>query len=121
MLSATYAFVHGRSTDRRKLWPSVTRGLFWVQASLPLWSTSWRLEWARVAVASDSSGYGIGVCRRQISADQARAIGVVAEKLRYRFTEAIQARRHALRPGSPDGAPQLDPSEASGFTASELN
>eukprot|EP00959_Pyramimonas_sp_CCMP1952_P050416 1053501-Pyramimonas_sp.AAC.1 len=43
MLSATFAFSRSRSPEPTKIWDGVLRELQWVQSTLPLWATSWRL------------------------------------------------------------------------------
>ena len=75
MMSATFAFARSQSSESVKLWDGVSRELQWVQSALPLWATSRRFPCAPDVAASESSGYGIGVCRRQLPVDVAAEFG----------------------------------------------
>eukprot|EP00959_Pyramimonas_sp_CCMP1952_P106270 2221999-Pyramimonas_sp.AAC.1 len=113
MMSATFAFAGSRSSEPIKLWGGVLRELQRVQATLPLWATSWRPPWASDVAASDASGHGIGVCRRKPPVPVVAETGRLAEKVRYRLIDAILARRQALAgaPEDPGGVEPLPPDE----------
>eukprot|EP00959_Pyramimonas_sp_CCMP1952_P162984 3407347-Pyramimonas_sp.AAC.1 len=89
-MSATLAFVRGRSPVPAKLWGGpqgaplgtghpAPAGLFLAP------SLGWR------CAASDSVGYGVRVCRRKLPNQLDAGIGRLAEKARCKFNGAIAA------------------------------
>eukprot|EP00959_Pyramimonas_sp_CCMP1952_P346156 7250291-Pyramimonas_sp.AAC.1 len=63
-----------------EIWDRAFRELQSVQTTLPLWAASLRLPWALEVTVSESSGYGMGVCRRKFLVSVGACIGRLAEK-----------------------------------------
>lgn len=97
ILKSCYAFVHENKSSPCRLWPSVRAELDTVSALLPLFRAKINVGWSRDICASDSSPYGYGICYRKGDADTIQAIGSQSERWRFRFEDAIDARRHAAK------------------------
>lgn len=96
ILSASYAFVHSAGNRPHRLWPSVRKELIIISDLLPLFRVQINIGWSSEITASDSSPWGIGVCKRQLDVDKVRHIGQCSERWRYRIEDAIKARSFAL-------------------------
>ncbi|CAK0817312.1 unnamed protein product, partial [Prorocentrum cordatum] len=93
---AVYRFMGQDSRRALPLWPSVVAELRAAASLIPLWWADVRAEWAATTFCSDASPYGIGVCRKTVEQDVAAAAGRLSERWRYRFSDAVRARAHAL-------------------------
>ncbi|CAK0880338.1 unnamed protein product, partial [Prorocentrum cordatum] len=93
---AVYRFMGQDSRRALPLWPSVVAELRAAASLIPLWWADVRAEWAAATFCSDASPYGIGVCRKTVEQDVAAAAGRLSERWRYRFSDAVRARAHAL-------------------------
>eukprot|EP00435_Cladocopium_sp_Y103_P024584 s857_g6.t1 len=97
ILKSCYAFVHEHLQSPCRLWPSVRFELETIGALLPLFRTKINVGWSSDVTASDSSPYGYGICSRKISNDIVQSIGSQCERWRFRFEDAIDARKHAAK------------------------
>ncbi|CAK0804545.1 unnamed protein product, partial [Prorocentrum cordatum] len=93
---AVYRFMGQDSRRALPLWPSVVSELRAAASLIPLWWADVRAEWAATTFCSDASPYGIGVCRKFVEQEVVAAAGRLSEKWRYRFSDAVHARAHAL-------------------------
>ena len=96
ILNSTYAFIHQHGLNSARLWPSVRQELQWIGALLPLFRIKLNCGWSADVTASDSSPFGVGVCSRQLDLDTISNLGSQCERWRFRFEDAVQARKHAL-------------------------
>ena len=97
-LDRTFRFIHDTYDHQAPLPASVHRGLRHVRALLQLFRCSVHRPWSRTIHCPDASPFGVGVCARTVPAAVARDIGVVFEKWRFVFEDAIKARSHASGP-----------------------
>lgn len=95
ILSACYSFVHQCGNTPHRLWPRVRTELRWISALLPMFQSTISTGWSQDIFASDSSPYGYGICHRTVSDSTARVIGSQCERWRFRFEDAVDARKHA--------------------------
>ena len=96
ILSSTYAFINQLGSQKGRLWPAVRKELGWVSSLLPLFRMRISCGWANDITASDSSTWGLGVCCRKLDKDVVKQIGGQTERWRFRFQDAMQARKRAL-------------------------
>ena len=92
ILNSCFAFIHHFGLKPGRLWPSVRKELERISSLPPLFRMTVNCGWA----ASDSSPWGIGVCSRKLNRDIVSTLGSQCEKWRFRFDEAMRARKHAL-------------------------
>ena len=94
-INAGYAFVNMHYNTPTRLWPKLRQELFWIADILPLCRVRVNVGWSSDVCASDSSPFGYGICQRHINPDIARAVGRQSERWRFRFEDAVDARKHA--------------------------
>ena len=97
ILKSCYAFVHQNQSKACRLWPSVRWELQTIAALLPLFKGRINVGWSDDLIASDSSPFGCGVCHRKISPEICSDIGSQSERWRFRFEDAVDARKHAAQ------------------------
>lgn len=97
ILKSCYAFVHENKENPCRLWPTVRAELETVSALLPLFRSKINIGWSEDVTASDSSPFGYGICCRKVERDIVQMIGGQCEKWRYRFEDAVDARKHAAK------------------------
>ena len=68
-----------------------------ISAILPLFKAQINVGWSDDLTASDSSPYGYGVCSRKCDIGIISAVGAQSERWRFRFEDAVDARRHAAK------------------------
>ena len=102
ILNSCYAFIHHFGQKSGRLWPSVRQELDWVRSLLPLFRMRINCGWGEDVTASDSSTFGIGVCARKLDTATVSEIGSQSERWRYKFEEAMSARKRALECGDDD-------------------
>jgi len=93
-----YAFAEAAGTRVVPLWASVRQELSDLLAVLPLLRADVGAEWDEVAVCSDASPFGIGVCTKVVGAALAGETGRQLERWRYKVSGAAAARARALGP-----------------------
>lgn len=93
LLSSVYGFARVCRNFDAPLWGSMREELSRAIGILPL-VTAELGEWSSTVTASDSSGYAIGVCRRDLDPIRVGGIGRECEKWRYDFGPAARAREH---------------------------
>ncbi len=96
ILNSTYAFINQLGSQKGRLWPAVRKELVWVSSLLPLFRMRISCGWANDITASDSSTWGLGVCCRKLDQDIVKQLGGQTERWRFRFQDAMQARKRAL-------------------------
>ena len=97
ILKSCYAFVHQNQSKACRLWPSVRWELQTIAALLPLFKGRINVGWSDDLIASDSSPFGYGVCHRKIQSELCSEIGSQSERWRFRFEDAVDARKHAAQ------------------------
>eukprot|EP00435_Cladocopium_sp_Y103_P050327 s239_g15.t1 len=97
ILKSCYAFAHENKSRPCRLWPSVRTELETVAAVLPLFKARVNVGWSNDVCASDSSPYGYGICERKLDSNLVGTIGGQCEKWRFRFEDAVDARKHAAQ------------------------
>lgn len=97
ILKTCYAFVHHNMSKPCRLWPSVRFELDTIASLLPLFRSRVNVGWSKDVCASDSSPFGYGICHRQGQGDIIQSIGSQCERWRFRFEDAVDARRHAAK------------------------
>lgn len=95
LLGSVYGFARVCRNFDAPLWGSVREELSRAIDILPL-VTAELGKWSSTVTASDSSGFAIGVCRRDLDPARVGSIGRECEKWRYDFESAARARSHAL-------------------------
>ena len=96
LLHHCYQFCHAHHKKPTRLWPSVQQELRWVSSILPLLRCKINVGWGPNITASDSSPWGVGVCERTLDEATIRSVGSVSERWRFKFEDAVCARKHAL-------------------------
>ena len=97
ILKSCYAFIHENQSKPKRLWPTVRWELETISAILPLFKAQINVGWSDDLTASDSSPYGYGVCSRKCDIGIISAVGAQSERWRFRFEDAVDARRHAAK------------------------
>ena len=98
ILKSCYAFVHQNQSKACRLWPSVRWELQTIIAALlPLFKGRVNVGWSDDLIASDSSLFGYGVYHRKIQPEFCSDIGSQSERWRFRFEDAVDARKHAAQ------------------------
>jgi len=103
-----YAFIESVGTRVVPLWASVRQELTDLLALLPLLRADIGAEWDEVAVCSDASPFGLGVCTKVIGAELAGLVGRQLERWRYKVAGAATARARALGGDRLQPDPDLD-------------
>lgn len=111
ILKSCYAFVHQNQSKACRLWPSVRFELDLIASLLPLFRTKLNVGWSDDICASDSSPFGYGICHRKGEREVIQAVGSQSERWRFRFEDAVDARRHAAKTG---GFKELSKSQCNG-------
>ena len=105
MLSSVYKFIEMGFTWRKRLWPSVSKELRWVEALLPLCHADLRIRDSTHVYCGDSSREqggtegGYSVCRNSWEAEKVSRHNAWAARWRFKHLlpgETVDPRRRAL-------------------------